>query len=125
MRKTVLIVDDNVFVRRALYQFFEREADFQVCGMAENGHQAIEEARHLRPDLIVLDLTMPVMNGLEAARVLKCIMPATPLIMYSAHGAAVSEQLVRSTGISEMVSKTDQVSVLIEKARRLLYPAAA
>ena len=125
MRKSVLIVDDNVFVRHALYEFFQRESDFQVCGMAENGREAITEARHLHPDLIVLDLAMPVMNGLEAARVLSHIMPATPLIMYSAHEGVISEQLARSTGICELVSKADQVSVLIEKARRLVYPAAA
>jgi CheY-like chemotaxis protein len=54
---------------------FKREEDLEVCGEAENGRDAIEKAQRLRPDLIVLDLSMPVMNGLDAARVLKRLMP--------------------------------------------------
>ena len=54
--KTVLIVDDNAFIRQALCELFEREADFDVCGEAENGKDAIKKAQELRPDLIVLDL---------------------------------------------------------------------
>ena len=65
MRYSVLIADDSPFIRTALYEFFEREPDFRVCGMAENGREAIEEARRLHPDLIVLDSDMPVMNGLN------------------------------------------------------------
>lgn len=65
MRKKALVADDNVFVRSALGEFFEREPDLQVCAMSENGREAIEEASPLHPDLIVLDLSMPVMNGLD------------------------------------------------------------
>jgi chemotaxis response regulator CheB len=54
-----LIADDNAFVRTVLYELFEREPDFQICAMAENGREAIEEACRLHPDLIVLDLTSP------------------------------------------------------------------
>ena len=125
MRKTVLIVDDNVFVRHALYEFFTREPDFEVCGLAENGREAIEEACRLHPDVIILDLSMPVMNGLEAARVLKHAMPGIVVIIYSALGAKLPEQQARLLGISEMVSKSDDVSVLIGTARSLLYQRAA
>jgi len=69
--KSVLIVDDNAHIRQALCELFEREADFEVCGEAENGKQAIEKGQELRPDLIVLDLSMPVMNDFHAAHVLK------------------------------------------------------
>lgn len=125
MRKTILIVDDNVFIRHALYEFFNREPDFEVCGLAENGRDAIEEASRLHPDLIILDVSMPVMNGLDAARILKRLMPGVGLIIYSAFGGKLSEQQARSLGISEMVAKSDDVSVLIGKARSLLYQAAA
>ena len=77
------------------------------------------------PDLIVLDVCMPVMNGLDAARVLKRIMPAVPLIMYSAFGDRFVEQQARLIGISEVVSKSGPFSVLLAKARNLLYPTAA
>src|SRR6266700_2656299 len=78
----VLIVDDNYFCRKALVEVFRREGDFNVCGEAINGRDAIRVARLLRPDLIVLDLVMPAMNGLAAAQVLKQLMPAVPLILY-------------------------------------------
>lgn len=125
MRKTVLIVDDNVFIRTALCQFFEREPDFHVCAVAENGREAIEEAARLHPDLIILDVAMPVMNGLEAARILKQMSPEVPLILYSAMREQISEALARSIGISALISKTDRVTVLIEKARGLVGRRAA
>lgn len=125
MRKAVLIADDNAFIRTALHEFFEREPDFQVCGVAENGREAIEEARRLHPDLIVLDFAMPVMNGLDAARVLRQIMPTVPLILYSAMTDELSEPLIKAMGFSELISKSDRVSVLIDKARGLLYGKAA
>ncbi len=65
MAKTVLIVDDNAYIRQALCELFKREADFEVCGEAENGREAIAKARELHPDLIVLDLSMPVMPRAE------------------------------------------------------------
>src|SRR5213079_3488901 len=83
MVKSVLIADDNALVRQGLCELFSREADFEVCGEAENGREAIEEAQELRPDLIVMDLSMPVMNGIDAARVLKGMMPTVPLIIFS------------------------------------------
>jgi len=125
MPKTILIVDDNAFVRRALCGVFKREADFEVCGEAENGYDAIQKAKLLHPDLIVLDLSMPVMNGLDAARVLKRVMPTVPLIMYSAFGDRAAEHQARLIGISELVSKSEHVSVLIGKARGLVHPTAA
>ncbi len=78
----VLIADDNYFCRQALVEVFRRERDFDVCGEALNGRDAIRAAQLLRPDLIVMDLVMPAMNGLAAAHVLKRLMPAVPLILY-------------------------------------------
>lgn len=125
MRKAVLIVDDNASIRHALSEVFNREEDFEVCGVAENGRDAIAEARRLHPDLVVLDLSMPVMNGLDAARTLQRVMPSVPLIMYSAFEDRYSEQVARIRGISAVVSKSEHVSILIDKARGLLYRRAA
>ena len=74
--------------------------------------------------MIVLDLSMPVMNGLDAARVLKRLMPTVPLIMYSAFGDRFVEHQAQLIGISEVVSKSEHGSVLIRKARSLLSTAA-
>lgn len=125
MRKTVLIVDDSEVVRHALCELFNRQPDFDVCGVAENGREAIEVAAQLHPDLIVLDLSMPVMNGLDAARILKRMLPAVPLMMYSAFEDSLSEKQAKMIGISEIVSKFGPVSRLLEKARALAYRSAA
>lgn len=125
MRKTVLIADDSAFVRTALYEILEREPDFHVCAVVENGREAIEEAGRLQPDLIVLDLNMPVMNGLEAARVLRRMMPSVPVVIYSATPNEVSQQAAQAIGISGLISKTDRVSVLINTVRGVLHPKAA
>src|SRR2546428_13817426 len=85
MVKSVLIADDNAFVRQRLGELFSRQPDFEVCGEAENGRKAIEEAQELQPDLILLDLSMPVMHGLDAVRVLKREMPDVPIVMFSAY----------------------------------------
>ena len=125
MAKTVLIVDDNAHIRHAVCSVFKCETDFEVCGEAANGKEAIAKALELHPDLIVLDLSMPVMNGLDAARELKRLMPTVPLIMYSAFGDTFMEQQARLIGISELVSKSQPAAILIGKARSLLYQNAA
>ncbi len=125
MPKSVLLVDDNAAIRAALCRLFLSEADFEICGEAENGREAIEKAQELRPDLIVMDLSMPVMNGIEAARVLKNLMPTVPLIIFSEYSDVFSEREARSAGISALVSKSEHVSLLLSKARALLYDVAA
>jgi DNA-binding NarL/FixJ family response regulator len=96
-----------------------------VCGEAENGQQAIEKAQELHPDLIVMDLSMPVMNGIAAARVLKALMPTVPLIIFSEYSDVFSKNEARSAGVSALVSKSEHVSVLLETLRRLCGPIAA
>jgi CheY-like chemotaxis protein len=76
-----------------------------------------EKAKQLRPDSIVLDLSMPVMNGLDAARVLKRLMPKVPLIMYSAFGDGYVEQQASLLGISAVVSKSEPATTAVGSAR--------
>ena len=68
MSVRILIVDDSPAIRRSLCVLVAEESDWEICGEAENGKLAVEMARRLLPDVVVLDLSMPVMNGLEAAR---------------------------------------------------------
>jgi len=70
MVRSILIVDDSRMIRQVLCERFNHENDFDVCGEAENGQEAIERAKQLHPDLIVTDLSMPITSGLEEARVL-------------------------------------------------------
>jgi DNA-binding NarL/FixJ family response regulator len=121
MSHTILIADDSLFIREALCKFFEQE-DFNVCGEAENGKEAVDKAQELHPDLILLDLSMPVMNGLEATRVLKRMMPEVPVIMYSAYSDSSTEKAARSAGVWALVSKSENISVLLGKAHSALEP---
>jgi len=112
-------VDDNYFCRQALVEVFRREGDFNVCSEAVNGRDAIRVARLLRPDLIVLDLVMPAMNGLAAAQVLKRLMPAVPLILYGSADKIV-RQRTRALGIAALIPKADPQDTVVNLARTLL-----
>jgi DNA-binding NarL/FixJ family response regulator len=79
-KKRVLVVDDNALVRSMVRQLFESDADFEVSGEAENGRDAIQKAENLKPNLIILDLAMPVMTGIEAAPLLRKVLPDARLI---------------------------------------------
>ena len=126
MAKTILIADDNDAVRRAVCEVFARESDFEVCGEAHDGHDAIEKAQRLHPDLIILDLSMPVMNGLDAARALRDrLVPPVPIILFTLYDDGIVEERARSAGVADVVSKSEHISVLIDAARRLLYRNAA
>ena len=121
MAKTVLIVDDNPIVRRSLCDLFTQQADFQICGEAEDGLQAIEKAQQRKPDLIVLDLVMPGMNGLDAARVINGMLPEVPMILFTLHSDGLVQEQARSAGIATVISKGERGRFLIEKARSLLH----
>jgi DNA-binding NarL/FixJ family response regulator len=85
MAKTILIADDNPMIRKMLCQLFEREDDYDICAEATNGQEAIDLALKHRPDLIILDMSMPVLNGMEATKELKKIMPDVPIILFTQH----------------------------------------
>jgi DNA-binding NarL/FixJ family response regulator len=125
MVKSVLIADDHEMIRKALCELFAEQEDFEVCAEAENGKEAVEMAQVFSPDLILLDLSMPVMNGIEAACELKRIMPMVPIVVFSEYGDVLGEREARQTGISAVVSKNAQLSVLLDRARSLCRPIAA
>ncbi len=122
---SVLIVDDSPTIRKVICELFTREGDFEVCGEAENGRQAIDKAMDLKPALIVTDLSMPVMNGLVATRILRKLMPEVPIILYSAHIDPYVEKEALAAGASAVLPKSDAVALLIERSRRLLLDHAA
>jgi DNA-binding NarL/FixJ family response regulator len=107
MSKSILIVDDSLPVRRMLRSFVESWTRFEVCGEAVNGVDAIEKARTLHPDLIVMDLSMPVMNGLEAGSVLKAMLPKIPIVMYTVHDPAAMKIQALAAGVRAVVQKHD------------------
>src|SRR5437660_12791056 len=121
MPKCVLLVDDSPAVRRSLCIIFE-SAGIEVCGEAEDGAKAIEKAKHFKPDLIVLDLSMPVMNGLQAAPILRAMHPKTPIILYTLYADTVVEHKANLPGFSSLLAKGDGSSIRIDEAKPCLNP---
>ncbi|HXY06806.1 MAG TPA: response regulator [Terriglobales bacterium] len=125
MAKMVLIVDDNPVIRRSLCELFTQQADFAICGEAENGLQAIERAQQHKPDLIVLDLVMPGMSGLEVARVINGLLPEVPMILFTLYSDNLLQEQARSAGIATVLSKGVRGPLLLERARSLLNRSEA
>ena len=118
------MVDDSAAVRAGVRRLFHFHHRFEVCGEAEHGREAVEKAPSLRPDLIVLDLAMPVMNGLEAARLLTKILPNAWLILLTAHEFPEVHRILREVGIHAVVPKSKVSTDLIAQAESLIYPAS-
>jgi CheY-like chemotaxis protein len=121
--KCILVVDDNAVMRHVLRTEFEDIAGWAVCGEAENGRDAIDKARVLRPDLIVLDLSMPIMNGLEAAPVLRRMLPTAPIILFTLYVNKFFEQQAFFAGVTAVISKETGVKALVNQAQDLLKAA--
>lgn len=81
----ILIVDDNEMVRRGISELLSFQLAWQVCGHAGDGKEAVRKARELRPDIILLDISMPGANGLDVARTLRREMPETKIVIMSQH----------------------------------------
>jgi two-component system, NarL family, nitrate/nitrite response regulator NarL len=105
MPTRILVVDDMQAIRRSLRLYLEQEGDLVVCGEAENGKSAIERVQELRPDVVVLDLSMPVMNGLDAARAIKAMAPNTHILMFTLHTYPQLLDEARKVGIATVLPK--------------------
>jgi DNA-binding NarL/FixJ family response regulator len=119
MRKRVLIADDNAYIRQAVRQLLEA-AEFDVCAEVENGAEAIEQSENLKPDLVVLDLAMPVMNGLEAAPVIRKKLPTVPILLFTLYADLGLEKTAASAGVTLVLAKGDAPERLVQTARALL-----
>src|SRR6202049_4859973 len=118
--KKILIADDDSLVRNVLRSFLESRTRFKVCGEAVNGRDAIEKARTLSPDLIVMDLSMPVMNGMEAGSVLKAMLPKVPIVIYTSHDTSMIEPHAFAVGVRAVIQKHDMAG-LVGHLQQILY----
>jgi DNA-binding NarL/FixJ family response regulator len=120
---SILIVDDNAAIRRSLTTLLQQEPSWKVVGEAENGAEGIAKARELQPRLIVLDLSMPVMNGLEAARELSQLLPRVPILMLTNYADCGLENSALAAGVRRVHSKND-INTLTHSIRDLLAQSA-
>ena len=103
---SVLIVDDSADVREILRNFLENgSTGFTVCGEAANGFEAIKQAEVLKPDLVLMDLRMPVMNGIETATVLRRVLPKTRIVVLSNYTNEIGTTLASAVGIDLVIPK--------------------
>ena len=119
MSTTVLIVDDSPPIRRSLRRWFEQRDGWEVCGEAENGAVAVERVKALSPDIVILDLSMPVMNGLEAARKIASIAPKTAMVLFTMHASEHLMKDARNAGIKDVISKLDGPATLLASVERI------
>jgi DNA-binding NarL/FixJ family response regulator len=128
-RITVLLADDHKIVREGFRELLDREPDLAVIGEAQNGRQAVEMARKLRPDVVVMDIAMPLLNGLEATRQIRKAVPNSKVLILSAHcDDAYVEQAIES-GALGFLFKQSQANTLpgaireIQKGNILFSPS--
>ena len=119
-RVRVLVADDHEVMRMGIRNLLQLQNGWSVCAEAGNGKEAVEKALQFLPDVIIMDITMPVMNGLEAAQQIAKIEPAIPVILFSLH---VSEDLYRhlkTDGIRGAVAKANAARDLAQAVEVVL-----
>lgn len=116
----ILIVDDHALMRKALKNVLERHANWQVCGEAEDGLDAVKKAADLRPDLVVLDLAMPKMDGIQSARLISVGSPDVPILMHTWHVSRMLTEQAEKNGICKVVGKGVVAEELLEAVDILL-----
>jgi two-component system response regulator NreC len=113
-RIRILIADDHPIIRRMVRSALEKHSRFEVCGEAFDGAEAIKEADRLRPDVVVMNVTMPVLNGIEAARVIRARMPDSAIVILSTHADERLIEEAKRIGARAFVAKTRAGEALVK-----------
>lgn len=122
LNKRILIVDDNDVARNLLIEAIASRADWQVCGVAIDGKDAVLKAAALKPDLIVMDMAMPEMDGLQAAKEILKTLPALPIVLNTMHTGEQVSIAAQNMGIRKVISKTAGPGELETAIELLLNP---
>jgi DNA-binding NarL/FixJ family response regulator len=109
----ILIADDHAVIRRGLRAILESQPEWEVCGEAANGREAVEQVKRLKPDVVVLDITMPELNGLEAMRQILKAAPHTEVLILTMHNSEEMSREVLRAGARGFVLKSDADSSLV------------
>jgi DNA-binding NarL/FixJ family response regulator len=117
----VLIADDHEAVRKGVCVILTSRADIEICAEARNGEEAVRLAKELKPDIVLMDFTMPVMDGLEASQEILRTFPELPILMLSTHRLDALANAAREFGLRGFITKTESGSILlkaVDKAMR-------
>lgn len=116
----ILIADDHEVMRMGIRNLLEAVPNWTICDEAVNGEEAVEKALECQPDVIIMDITMPVMNGLEASRTISKARPDIPVILFSLH---LSDEMIKgfdTRAIRGAVNKGNAARDLVEAVNRVL-----
>lgn len=113
-RTRILIADDQPAIRKMVRSTLEHHTNFEVCGEVEDGGKAVEAAANLLPDVVVLNISMPVLNGFQAAREIRATLPETVIVILSANTDQHFIEEARKAGARAYVTKTESGNALIK-----------
>jgi DNA-binding NarL/FixJ family response regulator len=113
-RIRVVIADDHDIIRGMVRSTLQHHPNFEICGEAENGVEAVEAVKRLRPDVVVLNVTMPLMNGFQAARAIKKDVPETAIVILSSHADKHFVAEAQKIGVRAYVPKSKVGQALVE-----------
>ena len=115
----ILIVDDHELVRRGVRTLLTSRLDFEVCGEAADGVQGVDKAKELRPDIVLMDITMPSRNGLDATRLIRAALPNTEVILVSQNESSVVQRQAVEVDARAFVAKSNIANDLIPAIDRV------
>jgi DNA-binding NarL/FixJ family response regulator len=110
----ILIVDDHDVVREGVRSILKKRSDWEICGEASNGQEALAQTESLKPDVIILDITMPQMSGLDVARRITQTTPDSRVVMFTMHDSGTVEQAVKGSGAHGLVLKLNAARDLVK-----------
>jgi DNA-binding NarL/FixJ family response regulator len=119
LKLRVLVVDDNESIRRSICQILRSQADIEIVCEAVDGADAIQKIRQHQPDVVLLDITMPAMNGLEVAEIVKTESPSVQVLIVSQHDSRGFQWGALAAGVSGYINKSDVGRDLIPELRRI------
>jgi DNA-binding NarL/FixJ family response regulator len=120
MPKRVLIADDNKLVRKTLRTLLAKWPDVEICAETDDGRKTVDTALALRPDLLILDVRMPELNGIEVASILKKTLPFAKMMLFTMYSDQVGSKLASAAGVSVILPKIDGLPAFMRAVESLL-----
>jgi len=117
----ILIADDHQVIRKSISSILRSRTNIQICGEAVDGKEAIAKARLLKPDLLLLDISLPDSSGLEVATAIRAFLPELPILLLSAYGGQQLTEEVKRRGFQGFISKGDAAKTLLGAVDAIVF----